>query len=72
MAKLNVKRRNALPDSDFAGPGRTYPDQNRAHAIDAKARATEMWERGHITTSERQRIVNRANAKLAAPKSRRK
>jgi hypothetical protein len=62
--KLSAKRRNALPDDDFAGPHRSYPDQDRSHAIDAKARATEMWERGHITTSERKRIVNRANNKM--------
>jgi hypothetical protein len=64
MARLTAAKRNALPASDFAGPGRTYPDENRAHAIDAKARAKEMYERDHITKSEYQRIVNRANKKI--------
>lgn len=42
MARLNTKRRNALPNSDFAGPGRSYPDEDRAHGRDAKARASEF------------------------------
>jgi hypothetical protein len=37
MAKLTTKQRNALPDSAFAGPNRTYPVNDRAHAIAAKA-----------------------------------
>lgn len=41
MAKLTTKERNALPDSDFAGPGRTYPVEDKAHAANAKARAAQ-------------------------------
>lgn len=37
MAKLTAAKRNALPDSAFAGPGRTYPIFDKAHAIAAKA-----------------------------------
>lgn len=40
MAKLNAKRRNALPASDFAYPKeREYPIEDKAHARDALARA---------------------------------
>jgi hypothetical protein len=39
MAKLTTKARKALPSSDFAGPGRSYPDENLAHARDGLARA---------------------------------
>lgn len=42
MAKLTTKQRNALPDSAFAGPDRTYPVPDRKHAIAAKGRATEF------------------------------
>ena len=42
MAKLKAAARNALPTSDFAGPGRTYPVPDKAHAIAAKARATQF------------------------------
>jgi hypothetical protein len=40
MAKLNAKRRNALPSKDFAGPGRSYPIPNRSHAQNALARSS--------------------------------
>lgn len=40
MAKLNAKRRNALPSSDFAYPeSRSYPIEDKTHARDALARA---------------------------------
>lgn len=42
MAKLTAKARNALPDSEFAGPNRTYPVPDKAHAINAKARADQF------------------------------
>ena len=32
MAKLTTAKRNALPNSAFAGPNRTYPINNRSHA----------------------------------------
>lgn len=38
MAKLTAKTRKAIPTSKFAGPNRTYPDQDRSHAINAKER----------------------------------
>lgn len=41
MAKLTTKDRNALPDSAFAGPGRSYPIQDENHARDALARASQ-------------------------------
>lgn len=42
MAKLTTKQRNALPDSAFAGPNRSYPVEDAAHAKDAKARAAQF------------------------------
>ena len=32
MAKLKTATRNKLPASKFAGPGRTYPDEDLTHA----------------------------------------
>lgn len=32
MAKLTTKARSEIPSEDFAGPDRTYPDEDRAHA----------------------------------------
>ena len=42
MAKLTTKQRNALPDSAFAGPNRSYPVNDRAHAANAKSRASQF------------------------------
>jgi hypothetical protein len=42
MAKLTTKKRNALPKSDFALPGkRAYPIEDRSHAANAKARVSQ-------------------------------
>lgn len=41
MAKLTTAQRNALPDSAFAGPGRSYPVNDKSHAANAKARAAQ-------------------------------
>lgn len=32
MARLTAKARKALPSSAFAGPGRSFPVQNKDHA----------------------------------------
>ena len=41
MAKLTSKQRNALPNSSFAGPGRSYPIEDASHARNALARASQ-------------------------------
>lgn len=42
MAKLDAKHRNALPDSAFAGPHRSFPINNPNHARNALARASQF------------------------------
>jgi hypothetical protein len=42
MAKLTAKARKAIPTSKFAGPGRSYPVEDKAHARNAKARAAQF------------------------------
>lgn len=42
MAKLTAAARNALPDSAFAGPGRSFPVNDPAHARNALARASQF------------------------------
>ena len=49
MAKLTTKARNALPKSEFAGPDRSYPVPDRSHAANAKARAQQQYNKGHIS-----------------------
>lgn len=64
MAKLTTKQRNALPSSAFAGPKRSYPVNDRAHAANAKARASQAVKAGRMTEAQEERIDNRANAVL--------
>ena len=59
MAKLSTKQRNALPKGDFAGPGRSYPVNDKAHAANAKARATQMENKGKL--SSKAKIDAKAN-----------
>jgi len=42
MARLTAKTRNALPSSDFAGPDRSFPIEDPAHARNALARASQF------------------------------
>jgi hypothetical protein len=42
MAKLNAKKRKALPSKDFAGPDRSYPINDENHARNALARVSEF------------------------------
>jgi hypothetical protein len=64
MGKLTTKARNSLPDSAFAGPGRSYPVNDRAHAANAKARAEQMANAGKLSESAEEHILARANAVL--------
>jgi hypothetical protein len=61
VAKLTTKKRNALPNSAFAGPNRSYPVENKSHARNAKARASEMEHKGRISKATEERIDARAN-----------
>jgi hypothetical protein len=42
MAKLTAKTRNALPAKDFAGPDRSFPINDKNHARNAMARASQF------------------------------
>jgi len=58
MAKLSAKARSKLPDSAFAGPGRSYPVQDKNHA----RAALSMLH--NAPKSEQPKIRARAEAKL--------
>jgi len=62
MAKLTAKLRRAQPVTDFAGPNRSFPIENRTHAIDAKARTTQAVKAGRITPGEAAKIGKDADA----------
>jgi hypothetical protein len=62
--KLTTKTRNKLPASSFAGPGRSYPVEDKSHARNAKARASEMEHKGKISKSEEAHIDARVDKVL--------
>jgi hypothetical protein len=65
MAELNAAQRKKLPKSEFAGPGKTYPIPDKAHAADAKARATQAVKAGRMSKATKAKIDTKANKKLA-------
>ncbi|MGP8232743.1 MAG: hypothetical protein ACLQL2_08785 [Methylovirgula sp.] len=64
MSKLTSKGRDTLPAKDFAGPGRSYPVEDKAHARNAKARAAQAVKAGRMSTSEAARIDAKADKEL--------
>jgi hypothetical protein len=64
MAKLTAKARKKLPKSAFAGPGRSYPVNDRAHAANAKARATQQVKAGNLAPAQAAAIKTKANKVL--------
>lgn len=68
MAKLSTSARKALPKKDFAGPDRSYPVEDKAHARNAKARASEMEHKGKLSPSEKAKIDAKADRVLGKKK----
>ena len=65
MSKLKSKERNELPKKDFGMPGeRKYPINDKAHAANAKSRASEMEHKGKISKSTESKIDSKADKKL--------
>ena len=51
-----------MPKSNFALPGsRKYPVENKSHAANAKARASQMENEGKISASTKAKIDAKAN-----------
>jgi hypothetical protein len=65
MAELNAAKRNKLPAKDFAEPDtRAYPIEDKAHARNAKARASQAVKAGRMSKSEAGKIGKKADAVL--------
>ena len=65
MAELTTKARNKLPKSKFAEQDeRKYPIEDKAHARNAKARASQAVKAGRISKAEEARIDKKADAVL--------
>jgi hypothetical protein len=67
MAKLTTKARKAIPKSEFGMSGeKKYPMPDRAHAANAKARATQMVKKGKLSESSAAKIKAKANKILGS------
>lgn len=64
MAKLSTKARKALPASSFAGPGRSFPVEDKKHARLAISGATRAYNAGNISKSTEDAIKARARKVL--------
>ena len=65
MATLTTKARKKIPKSEFGEPGkRAYPVEDKAHARNAKARASEMANKGKLSKSMESKIDAKANKVL--------
>jgi hypothetical protein len=72
MSKLSSKGRDSLPAKDFAGPGRSYPVEDKVHAANAKARASQAVKAGRMSKGEERKIDAKANKELAKDKGKKK
>jgi hypothetical protein len=64
MAVLTTKARNKMPASKFALPGGRFPVPDKAHAANAKARATQMVAKGKLSPASAAKIRHKANVVL--------
>jgi hypothetical protein len=65
MADLTAKSRDKLPAKDFAEPDkRAYPIEDKSHAANAKARASQAVKAGRMSKAEEGRIDKKADAVL--------
>jgi len=65
MAELKTKSRNKLPAKDFAEPDkRAYPIEDKTHARNAKARASQQVKAGRMSKAEEGKIDRKADAVL--------
>lgn len=67
MGSITTSRRKSLPDSSFGLPGsRKYPMPDKAHAANAKARASQQEKAGNLSEASEEKIDAKANRKLYA------
>ena len=59
---MKTKTRRKLKKSQFGLPGkRKYPMPDKAHAVNAKARAKQQRKRGKLSKSAYEKVVANAN-----------
>lgn len=69
MAKLTAAKRNKMPKKEFGLPSeRKYPMPDKSHARNAKARASEMENKGKLSPSAKAKIDAKADRVLGKKK----
>ena len=69
MAKLDAEMRKKIPKKEFGLPGeKKYPMEDKAHARNAKARASEMENKGKLSASSKAKIDAKADKVLGKTK----
>ncbi len=64
MAVLSAADRRGMPGKDFAGPGKSFPVSDPAHARMAISGATRSERAGNISPEEEDKIKSKAREKL--------
>lgn len=64
MAKLTAAGRKRLKPKQFALSGGRYPIEDKNHARNALARASEEYAKGNLTAGQLKEIHAKAKAKL--------
>ena len=67
MAFLTAESRKKINPSQFAGPDKSYPVEDKAHARAAKSRASAAVNAGRMSKSEESKIDAKADRKLGKP-----
>jgi hypothetical protein len=69
MAVLTAATRKKIPKKEFGLPGeKKYPMEDKAHARNAKARASEMENKGKLSPSSKAKIDAKADRILGKGK----
>lgn len=69
MGKLSSKQRKAIPKKEFGLPSeKKYPMPDRSHAVNAKARASQMVAKGKLSEGAKEKIDAKANKLLGTKK----
>jgi len=64
MATLSKAGRKAIPTKDFAGPDKSFPIENKAHARAALMDAPLSERKGNITKAQKDKIDAKARKEL--------
>lgn len=64
MTKLTAAARKKIPAGEFAGPDRSFPVNDKSHAANAKARASQAVNAGRMSKAEEEKIDAKADKVL--------